>query len=100
MKAKLIFIGKKMKKKIPNPKKMSFSSSTNIQFTITDKRTGVLHTENSWYGKSILGCGLWPRLDGVWADYEQLSWLVFSTFHGQKNFFSIFFFYILASALR
>ena len=45
MKNKVIFIGKKQKKKIfkktnnqkPNTKKMSFSSSTNIQFTIWEQ---------------------------------------------------------------
>jgi hypothetical protein len=39
----------------------------------------------SKYGKSILGCGLMPGLDqGVWADSEQLFWVIFSIFHGQK----------------
>ena len=47
----------------------------------------------SWYEKSILGCwplawaGLWNKK--VWADYEQLFWVVFSTFHGQIFFFTL-----------
>ena len=33
--------------------------------------------------------GLWEK--GVWADSEQLFWVVFSIFHGQKKFFFEFF---------
>ena len=34
-----------------------------------------------------VGCGLgWTVLKKVWADYEQLLRLLFSTFCGQKNF--------------
>jgi hypothetical protein len=32
-----------------------------------------------------VGCGLWAGLDcekKVWADYEQLFWSVFLSFHG------------------
>jgi hypothetical protein len=41
------------------------------------------------YEKSILGCGLWAGLGWtvkkkVWADYEQLLWPVFLSFHGQE----------------
>ena len=33
--------------------------------------------------------GLWEK--GVWADSEQLFWVVFSIFHGQKKIFFEFF---------
>ena len=47
------------------------------------------------YGKSILWlwavawAGLWEK--GVCADSEELFWVVFSTFHGQKKIFFNFF---------
>ena len=34
---------------------------------------------------AVAWAGLWEK--GVWDDSEQLFWVVFSIFHGQKNFF-------------
>jgi hypothetical protein len=48
---------------------------------------------------AVAWAGPWEK--GVWADSEQLFWVVFSIFHGQKKKkLIIFFFYILASALK
>ena len=38
---------------------------------------------------AVAWAGLWEK--GVWDDSEQLFWVVFSIFHGQKNFFFDFF---------
>ena len=57
--------------------------------TIPQIREQISVPETSWYGKSILGCGLWPGLDSgekrVWADYEQLLRSVFFTFSGSPD---------------
>jgi hypothetical protein len=38
---------------------------------------------------AVAWAGLWEK--GVWADSEELFWVVFSTFHGQKKiFFNLF----------
>ena len=53
----------------------------------TDKRTDVW-SQNFLIWKINFGlwavawAGLWEK--GVWVDSEQLFWLVFSIFHGQK----------------
>jgi hypothetical protein len=38
---------------------------------------------------AVAWAGPWEK--GVWADSEQLFWVVFSIFHGQKIYFLIFF---------
>ena len=54
----------------------------------TDKRTDVW-SRNFLIWKINFGlwavawAGLWEK--GVWADSEQLFWVVFSIFHGQKK---------------
>ena len=40
-----------------NPKICDIANTAN-----TDKRTDMSGPEISWYGESILGCGLWPGL--------------------------------------
>ena len=61
----------------------------------TDKRTDV------WSRNFLIweiNFGLWavawarPWEKGVWADSEQLFWVVFSIFNGQKKCFFEFFF--------
>ena len=48
-----------------------------------------------------VGCGLgWTVGKGIWADSEQLFWVVFSIFHGQKIQKKKFFENIVASALK
>ena len=52
------------------------------------------------YGTGIeIWAGFGPLKKGVWADYEQLSRVVFSCFQGQKNYYLLFFL-IVASALK
>jgi hypothetical protein len=68
----------------------------------TDKRTDVW-SRNFMIWKIDFGllavawAGPWEK--GVWADSEQLFWVVFSIFHGQKKKI-LNFFYIVASALK
>ena len=64
----------------------------------TDKRTDVW-SRNFLIWKinfalwAVAWAGLWEK--GVWADSEQLFWVVFSIFHGQKKNENI-----VASALK
>ena len=61
MKANVIFIGKKQKKNFlekpnnqkPNTKKLSFSSSTNIQFTIWEQFYILKHGEIDAIGSKV-----------------------------------------------
>ena len=60
---------------------------------ITDKRTDVWSRDfmiwkinfGLW---AVAWAGLWEKR--VWADYEQLLWVVFSCFQGQKIFLTFF----------
>ena len=59
----------------------------------TDKRTDVwsrnfLIWEIDFGLWAVAWAGTWEK--GVWADSEQLFWVVFSLFRGQKNFLKIF----------
>ena len=64
------------------------------QLGYTDKRTDVW-SRNFMIWKIKFGqwavawAGQWEK--GDWADSEQLFWVVFSIFHGQKKFFFNFF---------
>ena len=78
------------------------ASSKNELSWPTDKRTDVW-SRNFMIWK--IDFGLWavawagPWEKGVWADSEQLFWVVFSIFHGQKIKKYIFY-YLVASALK
>ena len=76
-------------KKSTSPKKGWLKFVTMIvQVNFTDKRTDV------WSRNFLIweiNFGLWavawarPWEKGVWADSEQLFWVFFSIFHGQKK---------------
>ena len=91
-----------LKLEIKEEVKLEIKEETATELQTTDKRTDV------WSRKFLIwkiNFGLWadawagPWEKGVWADSEQLFWVVFSIFHGQK-FKKIYFFYIVESALK
>ena len=72
----------------------SLVDSTTVCTYITDKRTDVwsqnfLIWEINFGLWAVAWAGPWEK--GVWADSEQLFWVFFSIFHGQKNSFEFLF---------
>ena len=66
-------------------------------------REQVSGPEISWYGKSILGCGLWPGLDcGIKGSGSIMNnfWGPFFHFFGVKKILNFFFENTIASALK